>query len=233
MVDSVTDKSTNSYLLINGLSAREESCADPDAYSSLNLKPGVVNHSKAGSMRGDKDTSPLQDCLCSKCCMQIKIIHIGPCPGLGKCKDTIDGCASSQRYDWPLGEIYGCPFPDCQTKFCNRFGQPRLRPHKHLESHIGSRGSYHCTAKYCSLANKSFKRRAELMRHCEGAHCKVAKRYRCHVIGCKYRDTLSFVRKDKLTSHVRNVHTGHVAPGQGLRKLKPKAEKGERSQTSA
>ncbi len=92
----------------------------------------------------------------------------------------------------------------------------------HERGHFGGPGSYRCQEKHCPLAKKAFKRWADLVRHCRVAHCKIAPVYNCDVLGCKYRDR-GFTRKDKLASHVKNVHHGIATPipGKGLRNLQP------------
>ena len=240
--DSAADRSSATLPLAIGVdvasvdrfSEKSEWHGDANPRLPSGLAPGDDNQSDSRSTQDGIAQNPSEDCLCTNCFMEASFIDLGRCPGSEKCKE-ICGDPGRRFHDSSglFSRIYGCPFADCQLRTCVCLGGDGFRWRQHLQSHSGEPGRYHCTAKYCPLANKPFKRWAELSRHCEGAHCKNAKKYHCHVLGCKYHDHLSFVRKDKLTSHIRNVHAGYVAPGQGPRKLKPKVNKGEQSGTQA
>ena len=237
---STADVSTNPALLasdiiaglINGLSRTVESRSDTGFRPSPCLEPDDHGHSEYCGTQDGQTLNSSQECRCQVCLTHAPFVDLCPCPGPEKCKDLCGPLSLWHPLEAGKKVIYRCPIADCQFRLCQ---WPHLNNNsdwrKHLQSHSGKPGEYHCTAKYCPMINKPFKRWAELARHCEGAHCKNAKRYRCHVLGCKYHDTLSFARKDKLTSHIRNVHAGQVAPGQGLRKLKLKAKKDESRET--
>ena len=111
-----------------------------------------------------------------------------------------------------------CRFTACGEKVTR--GGPYEIESRHERSHFGKPGNYRCHEKYCPLANKAFKRWADLKRHSKVAHCKIAPLFTCDILGCKYRER-GFSRKDKLTSHIKNVHAGKAAPGTGLRNLQP------------
>ena len=115
-----------------------------------------------------------------------------------------------------------CRFTGCKSKTSNnRFNEATYH---HERTHFGQPGNYHCQVKYCPLANKAFKRWADLVRHSKVAHCKGAPAYICHVLGCKFHER-GFSRKDKLISHVQNVHAGKPTGGKKLRQLQPAVEK--------
>lgn len=95
--------------------------------------------------------------------------------------------------------------------------------YRHETSHYSTFGNYKCTAQYCPRAGKPFKRLPDLIRHCKGAHCKRPEKFPCQVIGCKYSGDRGFTRKDKLKSHVKNIHDGEFVPGKAMRKIQPAA----------
>ena len=116
------------------------------------------------------------------------------------------------------GEETCCRYAACEEKEVH--GASFVNGYHHERSHFGKPGNYRCQAKYCPLANKAFKRWPDLLRHSSVAHCQNTAIFTCHVLGCKYREK-GFSRKDKLTSHIKNVHTGKAIPGKRLRELQP------------
>ena len=92
---------------------------------------------------------------------------------------------------------------------------------RHYCSHFKQDGKYTCDDGDCKRA---FSRSVDFFRHSNDVHCKCAQKFPCDVFGCKYGGDNGFRRKDKLTSHKRNVHDGKatVASGRLPRSIKPK-----------
>jgi len=137
------------------------------------------------------------------------------------------------------GESFQCRIGDCQDLFadfrdmawCNQFCSSEwweLHYEKpryvacHEISHFGTEGAYHCNEQYCQFITKRWR---DLQRHYSTRHCKAPKKFPCHVLGCKYGGENGFARKDKLKSHVKNVHEGRLLPGQPGRIIKPRVIK--------
>lgn len=189
----------------------------------------LANHNEYSSqeLQRDQASSASQGSQCIACfvktnndnkkltCVPCKVVSIYP---------------QDYRHQRDFGsQKVGCPIVDCSKLRCilSSFSEQ-----SHIKSHCGENGHFHVIVKHCPLANKTFKRWPDLIRHNETAHCKNAKTYHCLVLGCKYHDRHSFSRRDKLASHIRNVHAGHVVPGGKLCKLKPAAKKGQTSKTA-
>ena len=92
---------------------------------------------------------------------------------------------------------------------------------KHYITHLKQDGKYTCGDGDCKRA---FSRSVDFFRHSNDVHCKYAQKFPCDVFGCKYGGDNGFRRKDKLTSHKRNVHDGKPTGTSGRlpRTIKPK-----------
>jgi len=92
----------------------------------------------------------------------------------------------------------------------------------HERSHFGQPGKYACAEKGCKAVVKKF---SDLKRHYAGQHCTNPQgtKHACPIVGCKYSGNNGFARKDKLTSHYKNMHEGRMAlPGKSYKAIMPK-----------
>lgn len=90
----------------------------------------------------------------------------------------------------------------------------------HVEKQPGGRLA--CKQDHCKYTTK---RILDLKRHCKSKHCANPERLPCPVLWCKYsNDNNGFTRKDKLNSHLKNVHANNAPRGQTLKNLQPKIE---------
>ena len=162
-------------------------------------------------------------CRCPTCLPYRLFADVGPCSGSSTCEYRSE---NGHHFHGGRSRLYCCQMFDCLYTICDVWKPPGigLTTRRHVLSHFGKSGEYRCKERYCLSRNKTFRRPAELERHYAGAHCKNATKYHCHVLGCKYHDHLSFPRKDKLNDHIRNMQSGYVLPGRGLRKLKAKSK---------
>ncbi len=95
-------------------------------------------------------------------------------------------------------------------------------PLDHERSHFGQPGKYACAERGCKAVAKKF---SDLKRHYAGQHCTnpQSTKHGCQIIGCKYSGNNGFARKDKLTSHYKNMHEGRMAlPGKSYKVIKPR-----------
>ena len=97
---------------------------------------------------------------------------------------------------------YICRFPDCKESRSWRSDRS-----SHEKQHFVCSGRYACNASDCT---RSFKRWDDLVRHTTSEHCLNPVKYPCLVVGCRFGGENGFVRKDKLTSHRKNVHEGEL-----------------------
>lgn len=74
---------------------------------------------------------------------------------------------------------------------------------KHEMDHFGGPGRYHCAENGCNFATHRW---SELKRHYMRLHCRSRTLFPCPVIGCEDGGMNGFGRKDKLKSHLNNVH---------------------------
>ena len=155
--------------------------------------------------------SQFEVCTCMACLFQSRTLYA---------ERACDRPVTCRQLRYLRHIVRLCRVSECKWTFCS-VDLESERISRHEKSHFGMEGNYHCNARYCPQAAHSFKRWADLIRHCEGAHCKNPPQFKCHVLGCKYREK-AFPRADKLKNHIRNMHTGQAAPGRGPRKLKPK-----------
>lgn len=113
-------------------------------------------------------------------------------------------------------ERYPCRLPACDWMArgldgatANRYTNALLQ---HEESHFGQKGRFVCLEEHCRYVTKRW---GDLTRHYSSKHCaNFVRRFVCPVLGCKYIRG-GFARKDKLKSHVGNVHRGEAKPGVG------------------
>ena len=131
------------------------------------------------------------------------------------------GCSSIKFSGWKQN----CTFPGCDelsglSEFY-RDGRPMWKRSQHEISHYFHQGAFKCQEEHCTVTTKTF---TDLKRHYASRHCKKSKKHACHHVGCKYSGENGFARKDKLTSHLRNVHEGKVPHNQPPRAIQPKAQ---------
>ena len=93
---------------------------------------------------------------------------------------------------------------------------------EHVRSHFMQTqpdGTIACTQDHCKYVTK---REYDLKRHYKSVHCLNSETFACPVSWYK-RHTRGFPRKDKLTSHYKNVHANNTPQGQPTRNIQPKA----------
>lgn len=78
---------------------------------------------------------------------------------------------------------------------------------------------YHCDIVGCSHKSKRW---GDLERHILTRHCSETAKHPCSFPGCERGGENGFPRKDKLKSHVENVHRGRGIPPKQPRALAPK-----------
>ena len=115
------------------------------------------------------------------------------------------GCLHTQSTSEPLQKFERACYPSS------------LR--RHEKAHFGTQGHFKCLSDRCTFVTKRW---SDLKRHSTVMHCKNAKRFPCPVPYCKFAgDNNGFLRKDKLTSHLKKVHEGvKAAPRGTLRAIK-------------
>ena len=140
-------------------------------------------------------SSSQEDCTCISC-LEISIRNGQAlwCDGRFRCR--FPGCPYSE-YDYPAAPFY-----------------------EHEKSHYGQTGKYICLEQTCQVATKYF---GDLKRHDKGKHCSnpTKEQFPCPVLWCKYSGNNGFARKDKLTSHYKNIHEGKPGPVKAGRVIKP------------
>ena len=117
-----------------------------------------------------------------------------------------------------------CRYPGCKTRyifFPYRGSHQDREGHLHERSHYEALGNYHCREDHCSAKAKSWN---DLIRHTKSTHCKRSTKIPCPYAWCKRGGDNGFPRKDKLTSHIRNVHEGKMLTGEAGRSIKPAAQ---------
>lgn len=97
---------------------------------------------------------------------------------------------------------------------------------KHGLSVKNGENRYFCHELQCSFTSKRW---SDLIRHYSAKHCTRSKKFSCPVLWCKYHgDNNGFSRKDKMQSHMSNVHKGNAdqkkARGRALAKIQPKKQ---------
>lgn len=108
---------------------------------------------------------------------------------------------------------YSCRLPACDWMArgldgaaANRYTNALLQ---HEESHFGQNGRFVCLEVHCHYVTKRW---GDLTRH-YSKHCtNHVRKFMCPVVWCKYSSD-GFARKDKLKSHIKNVHRGEAKPG--------------------
>ncbi|KAL9112907.1 MAG: hypothetical protein Q9187_007699 [Circinaria calcarea] len=118
-----------------------------------------------------------------------------------------------QRYK-PGG--YQCVITGCRY---SEWWAPDMK--KHVKTHYLQSDRFPCDAPGCKTISVRW---SDFLRHYKSNHCSRPQKFPCDVIGCKYGGDNGFPRKDKLTSHKRNVHQGNAAPRKQPRAIKPKVQ---------
>jgi len=124
----------------------------------------------------------------------------------------------------PPHKVFTCKMKDCtfsmeqDSQILSHYLAEHRLPVKSTETR------YICRERRCQFTSKRW---SDLLRHCSAKHCTRSKKFSCPILWCKYNgNTHGFSRKDKLQSHMRNVHEGKVASkkarGQALPKIQPK-----------
>ena len=121
--------------------------------------------------------------------------------------------ALSSRYG-KFAEGQPCFFYSCDKETFGLFRDWK----KHFRSHFKPDKKYACPAPNCKTV---FNRFAELERH-STTHCRKPREFPCPEVGCTRSGQNGFPRKDKLKSHMSNMHKGQAAPDQLMRRLAPK-----------
>ena len=110
---------------------------------------------------------------------------------------------ASDRVDW--GErkcpIEGCRYT-CKSYICTNDVE------YHRRTHFLRGDKYMCQTENCGC---DFKRWGDLLRH-EKKHLPDAPKLDCPEIGCEYKGSRGFARRDKLMDHRRNRHGLAAAP---------------------
>ena len=123
---------------------------------------------------------------------------------------------------------YSCRLPACDWMaqgldgaMANRYTNALLQ---HEKSHFGQKGRFVCLEERCQYVTKRW---GDLTRHYSSKHCtNRARRFMCPVLGCKFSRG-GFARRDKLHSHVRNVHRGEAGSGaRAGQAIRPKGQNG-------
>ncbi|KAA6411587.1 MAG: hypothetical protein FRX48_04867 [Lasallia pustulata] len=98
---------------------------------------------------------------------------------------------------------YECPVQDC-AYVCRWY----LYSTEHFRSHFRRGDKYMCQFEGCGRGSKRW---GDLQRH-ETTHLPGAPKLDCPEIGCQYKGSMGFARRDKLTDHRRNRHGLAAAP---------------------
>ena len=137
------------------------------------------------------------------------------------------GCLKAISFEADFSDRrQSCTFPGCDEQIClkiraDQYDKSIWKWSEHEICHYGHKGKFGCQEERCTTTTKTF---TDLKRHYASKHCKRSKKHACHHIGCKYSGDNGFTRKDKLKSHLRNVHEGKVPRGQPPRAIKPKTQ---------
>ena len=88
-----------------------------------------------------------------------------------------------------------------------------------------SNGRFRCTEHHCKFATKRW---PDLVRHSTVRHCLTPRKFQCPVPYCKYRGDKGFIRKDKLRSHMKNVHKDEITSKSAgkFREIRPATQGG-------
>ena len=87
---------------------------------------------------------------------------------------------------------------------------------------IDGRNGYRCGEVGCKATAANM---LDLERHYTVKHCKKPQKFPCPLLWCKYSGDNGFRRKDKLTSHYKNMHNGKALPDKPFRIIKPAISK--------
>jgi len=97
----------------------------------------------------------------------------------------------------------------------------RPRPYillSHEKTHFDHHGRCKCAETDCGHSTKQFR---DLIRHYRAKHCTKTPEFPCDVLGCKFGGENGFHRKDKLTSHYKNMHQGQAVSMARCRNILP------------
>lgn len=112
------------------------------------------------------------------------------------------------------GTAHECPVQDCAYE--DPWG---YLINRHFKTHFRRGDKYMCQFEGCG---RGFKRWGDLPRH-ETTHLPEAPKLDCPEIGCQYKGSMGFARRDKLTDHRRNRHGLAAAPRAKGRKAQKSA----------
>lgn len=107
-----------------------------------------------------------------------------------------------------------CRFPGCSY---TTFAYDDYISHERDHYHKSVNPLFHCVEQHCKFTTKRW---PDLIRHYTVKHCVSPRKFPCPVPWCKYNND-GFPRKDKLTTHYKNVHQGYSAPRKAMRVIKP------------
>lgn len=182
--------------------------------TSINESTVRENAFPSFGIQGSSTTSPDDD-LSSR----VRRCNCFVCLKLFKTSKTKEGFPLARRD----GEDIHCRIPGCDwnSKGKNSLIQDFQSRIDHEKRHFMEPRpnlSLACTQVHCNFITK---REPDLRRHYRSMHCLNPNIFPCPVLWCKYSGVNGFTRKDKLTSHYRNVHEGKIGRGQALRRIQP------------
>lgn len=197
-----------SRLLDDGRSHLPTTHAVPVDESTIpeNAFPNLRNQDYSTTLPDDVLSSKSRRCTCFVCLKLFKT---------SKPKEAFPSASKD-------GQVVDCRVPGCdwKSKARNSFTNDYRSRIDHEKRHFmepGPNSSLACTQDHCNFITK---REPDLRRHYRSMHCLNPEIFSCPVLWCKYSGVNGFARKDKLTSHYRNVHGGTTAR-QALQYIQP------------
>lgn len=203
------DRIDNSRLVYGGRShlstahaiSIKESTMREDAFSDF------MNQGSSTTLPEDVSSSKMRRCACFGCL------------NLFRTSENKEAVSLARRD----GEDIHCRIPGCDWKITGRnsFTYDYHSRSDHEKRHFMEPRldlSLACTQDHCNFITK---RQPDLRRHYRSMHCLNPDTFSCPVLWCKYSGLNGFTRKDKLTSHYRNVHEGKTGRGQPLQRIQP------------
>ena len=112
-----------------------------------------------------------------------------------------------------------CRFPGCVFSVSTWYATKEHVYHERDHFHLPWNPLFHCVEEHCKFTSKRF---PDLIRHFQVRHCKSPQKVSCPLPWCKYSGDKGFARKDKLTSHYKNVHKAGIS-GKGPSSKAPRA----------
>lgn len=136
-------------------------------------------------------------------------VHVPtPAPSLSPSSDGNCACMLCMKIgivDWSLS----IKVRKCRVVGCTIAVNDHLHPYDliidHERTHFKDNGKHHCREARCT---SSYNRWDDLLRHTNSKHCLNPPRFHCSEIDCQYHSGNGFTRKDKLQSHIKNMHQG-------------------------